>query len=255
MVKNILVTSRSPIQVKISDFGVSKCAVGTSLKTRIGTGGYQAPEVFFGLGPYTHAADMWSLGCLVHEILTSEIPFLRRDSNSIPESGFTITNQEHDSSALHRFALSSEPVVFPPGTLNESLAGQELDFLKCLLQPTPASRMSAPATLEHPWLQVQAQAQAELEDCYLERLISFIKDEKPDLMRFFPGDLDEVLVPYAEEARRFAMRLEEIGCPTKTACDLAVLTLYDLAILIGNENVLHYFHDQWVREYMLISCY
>lgn len=268
--KNILVASRSPIRVKIGDFGVSKRAVGTSLNTRVGTEGYKAPEIHFGTGSYTNAADMWSLGCLVHRILTSEIPFLRKDANSIPESGFLITSQQCDSSALYRFGHSSDSVGFPPGVLNESLAGKELDFLKGLLQPTPARRMSAPAALKHPWLQPTPvsqmsapvapkhpwpQVQAKIEDCYLESLVSFIKYEKPSLMQFFPGDLNKVLIPYAEQAQRFAMRLERFGCPAKTACDLAVLTLYDLAILIGNEGSLHCFHDQRVCKYILISCH
>lgn len=76
-------------------------------------------------------------------------------------------------------------------------------------------------------------------------------------MRFFLGNFDKEFIPYsyAEQAQRFAMRLKRFGYPKKTARELAVLTLYDPAILIGNEDSLHYFHDQRVCEYILISCY
>jgi len=80
---NIMVVAKRPWFVKIADFGISKRRLEdvTALHTlQRGTFGFAAPEVF-GLGSssddgsYTSAVDMWSLGAVVHGILTSAPPF------------------------------------------------------------------------------------------------------------------------------------------------------------------------------------
>ncbi|KAE9968652.1 hypothetical protein EG328_007338 [Venturia inaequalis] len=65
---NILVQSRAPMHIKVSDFGLSKA--GDSLHTLCGTYLYLAPEIFAlqGLGEkgsYTAAVDIWSLGVTI----------------------------------------------------------------------------------------------------------------------------------------------------------------------------------------------
>lgn len=70
----------------MADFGASKQEKNRALRTMCGTQGYLAPEIL-GLLPrrlrigreFTNALDLWSLGCLVHELLTSQIPFLEID--------------------------------------------------------------------------------------------------------------------------------------------------------------------------------
>lgn len=66
--ENILVQSRAPMHIKLSDFGLSKAS--NSLHTFCGTLLYAAPEIFAlsdggGKGSYTAAVDVWSLGATV----------------------------------------------------------------------------------------------------------------------------------------------------------------------------------------------
>ncbi len=61
---NILVTSRSPIWVKISDFGLSGEGLLTSF---LGTEMYCAPEVARNNGAYTTLTDIWSVGVIMLE--------------------------------------------------------------------------------------------------------------------------------------------------------------------------------------------
>ncbi|RPB06519.1 kinase-like protein, partial [Morchella conica CCBAS932] len=79
--QNILVARLDPIHVKIADFGVSKCLENTEFRTRVGTSGYIAPEL---LGMWAHlgrgglfgyAADLWSMGCIIYEIISCKKPF------------------------------------------------------------------------------------------------------------------------------------------------------------------------------------
>lgn len=61
---NILVRSRQPLHIKLSDFGLSK--EGNNLQTFCGTHNYLAPEVYEGR-TYTSAVDIWSLGVVVYD--------------------------------------------------------------------------------------------------------------------------------------------------------------------------------------------
>lgn len=86
---NILVIRHQPDWwVKIADFGISKRVKGgyiTSLRTKVGTPAYTAPEVLgiFTLEDlrtgqtqtYTLAVDIWSLGVVTYKLLTNESPF------------------------------------------------------------------------------------------------------------------------------------------------------------------------------------
>lgn len=60
---NILVHSRNPLHIKLSDFGFSK-ENQDGLKTGCGTRSYTAPEVYMGQR-YDEAVDIWSLGVVV----------------------------------------------------------------------------------------------------------------------------------------------------------------------------------------------
>ncbi|KAG0640230.1 kinase-like domain-containing protein [Tuber brumale] len=72
---NIFVVSMSPVWVKLGDFGISKrIHSDTAYRSRVCTDYYAAPEVL-GIDStsessiYTNAVDMWSLGCVVYELL------------------------------------------------------------------------------------------------------------------------------------------------------------------------------------------
>ena len=62
--ENILVSSRRPMSVKLSDFGLARDK--TVLQTWCGTLMYCAPEFFKGQ-PYSKKVDIWSLGVVVFE--------------------------------------------------------------------------------------------------------------------------------------------------------------------------------------------
>ncbi|KAG8833537.1 ATP binding, partial [Serendipita sp. 399] len=73
---NILVDNKGGI--KISDFGISKkVEEGFPRANRMSLQGsvfWMAPEVVRQI-PYTSKADIWSVGCLVVEMLTAQHPF------------------------------------------------------------------------------------------------------------------------------------------------------------------------------------
>lgn len=77
--QNILLKEKQPKAiVKITDFGLSKIiSEHTAVQTICGTLAYVAPEVLATnrVGSYTQAVDIWSLGVLLHYMLSKQLPF------------------------------------------------------------------------------------------------------------------------------------------------------------------------------------
>ena len=60
--ENILIEFRSPLSIKLADFGLANDK--PDLKTICGTQRYTAPEVYLG-SKYTASVDLWSLGVII----------------------------------------------------------------------------------------------------------------------------------------------------------------------------------------------
>mmetsp|Transcript_2232 Transcript_2232/g.6734 ORF Transcript_2232/g.6734 Transcript_2232/m.6734 type:complete len:590 (+) Transcript_2232:71-1840(+) len=79
--KSANVFMMSDKHIKLGDFGVAKVlkTADALARTQVGTPYYVAPEVWKNK-PYNHKCDVWSLGCLLYELLAYKPPF---DSNSM----------------------------------------------------------------------------------------------------------------------------------------------------------------------------
>ncbi|KAL8654598.1 MAG: hypothetical protein Q9210_001411 [Variospora velana] len=114
--ENILIQSRNPLQIKLSDFGLSKASL--DLQTFCGTHEYAAPEIYPTGRPtsYTKACDIWSLGVVVFEYAYGPLPRLRKNDIGLPWCQ-KIVNLLHDwdSDPLVDL-LSSAMLVIEPGS-------------------------------------------------------------------------------------------------------------------------------------------
>lgn len=100
--------------------------LGTQILTSIkGTPLYMAPEVLEGRG-YGHETDLWSLGCIIYEMLAGESPFNTR-------------------SILHLMKLIRYSCIKWPSFLSSTC----ISFLKGLLVNNPQKRMSWDEILQH----------------------------------------------------------------------------------------------------------
>uniref|UniRef100_A0A4W5MD22 Protein kinase domain-containing protein n=1 Tax=Hucho hucho TaxID=62062 RepID=A0A4W5MD22_9TELE len=69
--ENVLLSDQG--HLRLADFGLSRrLERGARAFTICGTIQYMAPEVLSG-GPYSHAADWWSLGVLLFSMVTGKV--------------------------------------------------------------------------------------------------------------------------------------------------------------------------------------
>ncbi|KFD53269.1 hypothetical protein M514_05750 [Trichuris suis] len=79
--ENVVLDERA--HVKLVDFGLAKWLKrGERTKTICGTLHYMAPETLTGLG-YSHSADWWSLGVLLHTLVCGTYPFQVTDERKV----------------------------------------------------------------------------------------------------------------------------------------------------------------------------
>ncbi|EPB71815.1 hypothetical protein ANCCEY_09095 [Ancylostoma ceylanicum] len=85
--QNILLNRKKTL-VKLSDFGISKELTTRSLaSTVIGTPNYLSPEICEGRA-YNQKSDLWSLGCVLYELLELKRAF---DGENLPAIVMKIT--------------------------------------------------------------------------------------------------------------------------------------------------------------------
>jgi serine/threonine protein kinase len=146
---NILITGDSII--KIADFGLARTIDPESLaKTFAGTLAYMAPEVFdakINNERYDYRADIWSVGCILYELITGIKPFNPPDVSRIKTS-INSSLKSADFLNSPEFSLSCK------------------DFLKKIFQIDPNNRINFEEFCNHE-LVTGIPTLAEFNDCSL----------------------------------------------------------------------------------------
>ncbi|KAI5839062.1 kinase-like domain-containing protein [Morchella snyderi] len=187
--QNILVVAPEPIHVKVTDFGASKYLKGTVCRTRVGTSGYMAPEIQ-GVWvrpqrqhpPYDTSVDLWAAGCIIHELLTLQLPFVKEWEQDLDimitsvcsEVGSDQVLAETDMESLMRYCQGQLPL--PEGALERSgVSPNAMELIRALLRADPAARVTAREALGTPWLlQPEKHSNSVIEPTALELLTSEI---------------------------------------------------------------------------------
>ncbi|XP_052750658.1 serine/threonine-protein kinase fused [Galleria mellonella] len=123
--QNVLIDSNG--QAKLCDFGLARIMTNaTHILTSIkGTPLYMAPELIEEK-PYDHLADLWSLGCIVYELIAGQPPFC------------TLSLWQLVRMIRHK------PVQWP-----SFISVEARSFLQGLLHKDPLKRLSWPEILKH----------------------------------------------------------------------------------------------------------
>ena len=128
--------------MKLGDFGISKRVsnASTALRTEVGTRAFSAPETtpddYEETFQYTNAVDMWSLGCVIYNVLAHSLPYPNSRAKSFP---------------------------FPTQPLKDRVNDQGINLLECLLRVDPSTRWTAQKAVTHPWLHASGEGSSAAE--------------------------------------------------------------------------------------------
>jgi cyclin-dependent kinase 2 len=148
--------------VKLADFGLARQYLlqHQAYTGKVVTLYYRAPELLLGINSYSTAVDMWSVGCILAELLNLEFLFKADDELGLLREIFkklgSPTTEEwpdfHTSGHGNRW--SHEPGT-PLHMVCPRIAQDRhgLDLLSRLLALNPAQRISAQQARAHPWFE------------------------------------------------------------------------------------------------------
>ncbi|EJD43770.1 kinase-like protein [Auricularia subglabra TFB-10046 SS5] len=162
---NLLVNS--DCELKIADFGLARSFATecegetvTHMTEYVATRWYRAPEIMLSFKSYTTAIDVWSIGCILAELLMGKPIFKGKDYvdqvNKILEILGTPSEKvlQAISSERAQAYVRSLPIKKPVhlATLMGRADFDALDLLRKMLSLDPNDRPTVMQALEHRWL-------------------------------------------------------------------------------------------------------
>ncbi|NXU25462.1 MK15 kinase, partial [Thalassarche chlororhynchos] len=154
--------------VKLCDFGLARslCQMNEdqgnpALTEYVATRWYRAPEILLSSRSYTKGVDMWSIGCILGELLlgkplfpgTSTVNQIEQILRVIPAPSpedILAMQSDYRASVINR--MSSRQRVTFEEILPSSTPLPALDLLKKLLVFNPDKRLTAEEALQHPYV-------------------------------------------------------------------------------------------------------
>lgn len=159
---NILYNNKG--QLKICDFGLARqfSSFPRDYTQMVVTLWYRAPELLLGTRRYSSAIDVWSVGCIMAQLLTGhallngqgEIDQLRKTYDVLgnPAADSYLATLPLWSKCSHiKRSAHAVPLQEVLLRANVSVTDELLDLLNRLLDLNPETRITAQDALDHPW--------------------------------------------------------------------------------------------------------
>lgn len=153
----------SDCELTILDFELARKVSWEIMTEYVITRYYRAPEVICWSGKYDQKADMWSVGCIMAELITGKVLFKGSSSQEqflliIKQLGSPVAafldRIEADTSSDTRVVIENFG-QFPPRSFSDVFVGIEpvaLDFLEKILVLDPLGRLSVEDALRHEYM-------------------------------------------------------------------------------------------------------
>eukprot|EP00298_Acanthocystis_sp_HF-20_P010488 c18882_g1_i2.p1 GENE.c18882_g1_i2~~c18882_g1_i2.p1 ORF type:complete len:369 (+),score=90.47 c18882_g1_i2:14-1120(+) len=151
--------------MKVADFGLARSISSLNqdnvanpvLTDYVATRWYRAPEILLGSNRYSEAVDMWSVGCILAELLlgkplfpgSSTMDQLSRILQVLPKpsaADIASVNSSFASSMLEAVEIKSRKGL---GSMFKEISPDALDLISKLLEFNPSKRLTATQALQH----------------------------------------------------------------------------------------------------------
>lgn len=181
------------MRCKVVDFG-NACWADKQFAEEIQTRQYRAPEVILKSG-YSFSVDMWSFGCTAFELVTGDMLFAPKDGNGYGEDEDHLAlmmellgkmprkiaiggakskdyfDRHGDLKRIRRLKYwPLDRLLIDKYKLPEAEAKEFAEFLTPILEFAPEKRPTAQQCLDHPWMNVTTQNDAENVDDQMNNL-------------------------------------------------------------------------------------
>jgi mitogen-activated protein kinase 15 len=164
---NLLLNSECLL--KVADFGLARLVDAPKedgsktqvLTDYVATRWYRAPEILLGSNNYTKAVDMWSIGCILGELLGGKPMFPGTSTMNQIDRIIEILGRpsKDDLDAIQSDYAAQMLENIPPNSVERGLDSmypnadtESQDLLKKLLTFNPDKRITVEQALEHPYV-------------------------------------------------------------------------------------------------------
>ncbi|KAJ5633244.1 hypothetical protein N7490_009583 [Penicillium lividum] len=154
---NLLINDNCDL--KICDFGLAR-EQDAMMTGYVTTRYYRAPEIMLTWQKYSYAVDIWSVGCILAEMILGTILFPGRDhihqfaliTEALGRPPKEIMEKVYSKHTLEFVESLPEPNSKPFASLFRDADPQAVDLLEKMLDLDPESRITTSEALRHPYL-------------------------------------------------------------------------------------------------------
>jgi mitogen-activated protein kinase 15 len=210
----------SDCHVKIGDFGLARTLNSGNrfqaiITDYVATRWYRAPEMIMGSPKYNKPIDMWSVGCIMAELITGRPLFPGKSTKDMLKCVLEVTgipDSKEYREIREKYDIQFGEEVFPDKISKKSLknilvgaSNDAIDFVNRLLIFNPDKRLSVEEALDHPYVSNFHKIEDEI--VYGKKITMLLDDTKKYTVDQYRSKLYEEIRKRKKEIRKQILEL------------------------------------------------